>query len=160
MSIQTLSSAQTFTMKVMLPAMWITIFGSGTAALWWGAFGEKAGELVPSGMAIEFLVFWILGTTALLLLCAPLKRVRVDDRALLISNYRREIAVPLNMIDHVTENRWINIHPVTVHFREQTPFGRRITFMPKMRFALRGPHPVVTQLTYLAQAARQAARPS
>ena len=38
----------------------------------------------------------------------------LDGGALRISNYRREDRVPLARVAAVTENRWVNIRPVTV----------------------------------------------
>jgi hypothetical protein len=51
----------------------------------------------------------------------------------------------------VAENRWINIHPVTIYFRSETIFGRQIVFMPTRRlFGIGQPHPVVGELRALA----------
>src|SRR5262249_31841465 len=79
--------------------------------------------------------------------CAGLKKVRLDHGSFYVSNYLREIAIPVGMIERVTENRWINIHPITIHFRCGTEFGDRITFMPKLRlFGSGSSHPVVAEL--------------
>ncbi len=51
------------------------------------------------------------------------------------SDYRREIAVPLAEIEDVSENWWMSHHPVTLHLRNDTPFGRKITFIPKFRLS-------------------------
>lgn len=53
----------------------------------------------------------IAGTVFIWWTGGPLKRVRLDDRVLYISNYRKEIVVPLRAVAEVTENRWTNIHP-------------------------------------------------
>lgn len=147
----TLSSRQTFVMKFVFPAFWITIFGFGTVMLWSGAMHGKGGAPPPPEMKYLFLAVWFAGTSFILWLCTPLKRVRVDDRSIHISNYRREISVPLGAIDRVTENRWVNIHPVTIHFRTPTEFGDRVTFIPKARmFGFLSSHPVVAELRTLA----------
>jgi hypothetical protein len=71
----------------------------------------------------------------------------MDDRALYISNYVREIVVPLANVAEVSENRWINIHPVTLAFYTDTELGSRIVFMPKVRwFAFWSSHPVVEDI--------------
>ena len=68
-----------------------------------------------------------------------------------MSNYRKEISVPLSEISDVTENRWVNMHPVTIHFRRDTAFGQRVMFMPAVRpFAFFSSHPVVAELKRLA----------
>jgi hypothetical protein len=149
---RTLSSAQTFIMKVVFPILWISGFGFGTASLWLDFMHGKNGAPPSSEMKFMFLIMWIAGTAFILWSCARLKRVRVDDKHIHVSNYRREISIPLSLIADVTEIRWINIHPVTIHFRQDTEFGRSITFMPPTRFfALWSSHPVVAELTQLSR---------
>lgn len=76
-----------------------------------------------------------------------MKRVRVDRGMLYVSNYRKEIALPLNTVERVGENRWINIHPVTLYFRRPTDLGSKIVFMPRTRMmALWRSHPVVGEI--------------
>jgi hypothetical protein len=133
--IRTLSSAQTIFMKFVLPITWIPIFGIGALSEWRVA-----------GSELIFPAMWIIGTIVLISMCAPLKRVRIDEKNLYISNYIHEITVPLDAIKDVTEIRWININPVTIYFSSPTQFGKRITFMPKIRFSLWAAHPVVSEL--------------
>lgn len=148
---KTLSSAQTFLMKVVFPTLWITGFGLGTLSLWLGVMHGKNGSPPPDAMKLHFLVIWIVGTAFILWTCAGLKRVRVDSKSLYVSNYLREITIPLSVIEDITENRWVNIHPVTIYFRNVTEFGQRITFMPTIRFfGLWSSHPVVAELKLLA----------
>ena len=46
----------------------------------------------------QFAAAWAIGTAFLLLTCARLKRVKVDGATLVISNYRRDITVPVREI--------------------------------------------------------------
>lgn len=148
---RTISSAQTFIMKLVFPALWISVFGFGTASLWLDFMHDKNGTSPPSEMKFMFLIMWLAGTAFILWSCARLKRVRLDDKHIHVSNYRREISIPLSLIAGVTEIRWINIHPVTIHLRKDTEFGRSITFMPTIRFfALWSSHPIVTELNRLS----------
>jgi hypothetical protein len=141
----TLSSRLTFCYKVIFSITWISGFGLGTVFMW-----MSAGP--PVAVKWSFLVAWCLGSIVTWRTCVPLKRLRTDGRNLYVSNYLKEIAIPVNLIDRVTENRWINIHPVTIHFRGDTEFGSRIVFMPKSRFAFSWtPHPVVGEIERLAQ---------
>lgn len=137
---------QTFLMKVVFPVLWIGMFGFGTLVQWFGPITGKAGARTPSFMKWQFLVMWIAGSAFIIWSCGRLKRVRIDGGFLYVSNYRREITVPLSMIESVTENRWLNIHPVTVRFRVPTEFGQAITFMPTARFWNLSSHPVVREL--------------
>ncbi len=135
---RTLSSAWTFWMKYVFPVVWISGFGSATIL-----------TAAPQNK-IVFLVAWSLGTIFILWANAGLKRVRIDERQLHVSNYSREICVPFSAIADVRQNRWINSRPITIYFRDATPFGDQVTFMPKQRFQFWSVDPVVDELKRLA----------
>ena len=125
-------------MKYVFPVVWISGFGSATI-------------LTPAPQnKIVFLVAWSLGTTLILWANAGLKRVRIDERQLHVSNYSREICVPFSAITDVKQNRWINSRPITIHFRDATQFGDQVTFMPKQRIQFWSVDPVVNELKRLA----------
>ena len=125
-------------MKYVFPLVWIFGFGSATIL-----------TPVPQDK-IVFLIAWSLGTTFILWANAGLKRVRIDERQLHISNYSREIFVPFNAITDVRQNRWINSRPITIYFRDATPFGDQVTFMPRQRIQFWSVDPVVNELKQLA----------
>jgi hypothetical protein len=155
---RTLSSAQTFVMKFILPPLWITGFGLGTLALFMpgDGFHDNTGAPPPPEMKWTLLGAWLLGSAFIYWSCVRLKRVRMDDDALYISNYQKEIRVLLRDVAAISENRWLNIHPVTIELSRPTEFGDRIVFMPKVRwFGFWSSHPVVAELR---EAARRAAR--
>lgn len=154
-AVKTLSSSQTFVMKIVFPVLWISFFGLGTLSAWRGTMQMRGGGRPSPETKWVFLGSWIVGTTFILWSVTGLKRVCVDSKNLYVSNYRREIVIPLTMVGDVTENRWININPVTIHFRNNTEFGEKITFMPTSRFfGGWSPHPVVAELEQLASLAR------
>jgi hypothetical protein len=72
------------------------------------------GQRLPPELKWLMLAVWIGGSGLIWWLCCRLKRVWLDGGALRISNYRREDRVPLARVAAVTENRWVNIRPVTV----------------------------------------------
>ena len=131
-------------MKIILPAIWIPLFGFGVFMIFLG--GMNGG---PSSKW-ELLLVWVAGSAFTYWSGAPLKEVSVDDNFLYVSNYFKEISIPLSEIYDVTENKWLNIHPVTIHLKSPSEFGGKIVFMPKVRFAFFGSHPVVNQLKKLA----------
>jgi hypothetical protein len=137
---RTLSSAWTFWTKFLFPAIWIIAFGYVTF-LWSG---------IPPETKFVFLVVWIAGTTSILWAYAGLKRVRMDERQLYVSDYFREICVPLSAITDVNQNRWINSRPITIYFRDATQFGDKVKFMPKQRIQFWRIDPVVKELKQLA----------
>ena len=148
---RTLSSAWTLFEKIIVPVISIVGFGLGTASMYSGKGGTPPGP----EMKWMFLGILLVGSAFIYWFCARLKQVRIDDEALYISNYLKEVRVPLREIAEVSENRWVNIHPVTIEFQRDTEFGRSVVFMPKMRwFGGWSSHPVVAELR---EAARRAA---
>jgi hypothetical protein len=129
--------------------LWFGGLGGGTLGLWLGSF---AANPPPAPMKWIFLVLWVLGTASFWWLLGSVKKVRLDATALHVSDYRREIAVPLAEIESVSENWWMSHHPVTLHLRHDTPFGRKITFIPTFRLLpFWRTHPIVNELRRLAR---------
>jgi hypothetical protein len=152
MQLRTISSKLTFWTKIVLPLLWSSIFGLVTLGFWLGLMRGKNNELPPEAMKYIFSAVWIVGTTVFLWLCSGLKRVRIDDKYLYVSNYLREIQIAFADIKEITENRWLNIHPVTIHLKNNSEFGNKIKFMPTSRFTfwVWSSHPVVAELKQLA----------
>lgn len=126
----TLSSRATFVMKFVFPTIWIVGFGATSFAalraqpgLASGAPHRVAGAWVITGV-------WLVCSIVLLWFCAPLKRIRMRDGRLLASNYRTEIEIRPSDIDRVTQNKWVNVRPITLHLRAPSALGSRITFIP------------------------------
>src|SRR5579863_832812 len=87
---RTLSSAQTFFMKLIFPLFWIAGFGFMALSPFLGRFRDNSDF---DGMKWFFLSVWLLGTVFVYWACVRLKRVRIDNEALYISNYIKEIRV-------------------------------------------------------------------
>jgi hypothetical protein len=66
----------------------------------------------------------------------PLKKVELDDGDLIISDYRTEIRVPLEMVEKIDDRSMTNPRRYKVTFREPTDFGRRIVFLEPMAWTL------------------------
>jgi len=133
-------------MKVIFPVFWITGTGFGIVAMFFAGEGKNAPP------KLMFLLVWISVIAFIYWTCMILKAVSVDDDFLYVSNYIKEISIPLSNIEDVTENKWINIHPVTIHLKSPSEFGDKIIFMPKVRvFAFFSSHPVVAELRELAR---------
>ena len=142
-----LSSLQTFTVKIFLPVLWIPLWGF--AVLMAFIAGSENAEADPRWILLGT---WVVGAAIIYWTAIRLKNVSVDDHYLYVSNYLKEIVVPLSEIYDVTENRWVNTHPVTIHLKSPSEFGDKIVFMPKTRiFAMFSSHPVVNELKELAR---------
>ena len=156
---RTISSAQTFFLKVVFPVFWVGVFVGSTVLLLadFPGFRDSAGQPVPAGTKWAMSLASVIGTAAIYWFCIRLKRVELDRNALYVSNYLKEIAVPLRDVEEITENRWVNTHPITVRFRRDTGFGTSIVFTPTFRlFAFRSPHPIVAELQAAVRRARGA----
>lgn len=157
---RTLSAGTTFLFKYLFPVVWIGGFGMGTLELWFHpedvVFNGVRGA-ASRGDQWWFLAAWVVGSAFLLWMAFPLKRVRLTEQGLHVSNYRTEILIPFGAIARVEQNRWINVRPVTVHLRHDSPFGRRITFMPagRRRFTFWREDEIVDELRHRAGLVRE-----
>ena len=152
---QTISSALTFAMKVVFPVVWIAIVGTLTVRLFLetGRVEGGAGGSPSPAAAWIVLVTAVPGQDAKPTETAP----ELDRKALYVSNFMKEVVVPLREVDRITENRWVNIHPVTIHFRRDRGFGSRIVFMPTHRwFGFSSSHPIVAELRRAVDRVREA----
>ena len=140
-----LSSLQTFSCKFVWPPIWI---GGFLLVVLKSPYAAN-----PKAWPAIF-TMWIAGSAFIYWSCVRLKKVSIDDKYLYVSNYFQEIAIPFSYIGDVTENRWLNNHPVTIHFKSPTEFGDRIIFMPTFRWVPSlSSHPVVIRLKELARIA-------
>jgi hypothetical protein len=145
---RTLSLPRTYLLKIVFPFVWIGAFAFFTLSLFLSpeSWRDANGGL-PEGMKWIFLFLTLTGAAVLGSVWMPLKRIRMDDESLYISNYLTEIIVPLENVAEVTENRWLGIHPLTMRFRSRTQFGSRVKFMPNIRwFDFWSPHPAVEEI--------------
>ncbi len=82
-----------------------------------------------------------------------LRRVSVDGDSLRISNYFREIRVPLREVEAIAGGRWPNQQRITIVFRAQTEFGRKIVFQPQsVMLYPRQEHPAAEELRAIVRA--------
>ena len=142
-----LSSYQTIIVKIILPVLWPTMFGLAVLGMFTRGFDGP-----DSSAKWLFFVIWIAGGVFMWWGSVRLKVVSVDETFLYVSNYLKEIAIPLSDIYDVTENFWLNTHPVTIHLKSPSEFGDKVVFMPKTRpFSFFSSHPVVAELKRMAR---------
>src|SRR5262249_52575427 len=140
---RTLSYAQTFMMKYVFPIIWIGGFGLGTLGFWLGDFLDSDGNPPPSWMRWLFLIMWIAGAAFIIWFASRVKRVRVDDQSLYVSNYFSEALIPLTEVEDITENRDLSPPTITIHFRSPTAAGMRVVFIPRTRQFSQRSHSVI-----------------
>jgi hypothetical protein len=150
---RTLSSPLTFIVKVLAPALTTAlVVGTVLAASFAGEAWWRAADLPRDPVSWAAFVAWSAFCIACMLWFGlPLKWVRLDDGALQISNYLRQIRVPLSDLAAVSEKRLVRFagpYRIVLEFRRPTDFGHSIAFLPKALWRtartpseLWGPHP-------------------
>ena len=136
---KTISSPFTIIFKFIFTTGWIVGFGVATMS-----------PLLSQGFSENTLIFgsvWILGSIFLFLYLSQMKKVEMDKDKIYVSNYFKTIEINKSEISDVTENIYLNFHPVWIHLNKTTEFGDKIMFMPSIRFmAYFTPHPTVEEL--------------
>ena len=84
----------------------------------------------------------------------PLKRVILSDTSLHVSNFLREVVVPLRDVESVHQRAGSDAL-IIVHFARRTAFGRRIMFSG-IGWRPPQPHPIVAELSASVAAAKAA----
>jgi hypothetical protein len=149
---RTLSSAYSLIYKFIYTFLWIFGFGGAVAVI---SFNSRwSQECWILGLV------WIFGLLGVVLFYARLKRVRMDAKYLYISNYLREVRVPLNSVTDVRDMNRISLQAVSLKFLPSTPFGSSVTFMPKIRFRnMSEPHPVVKEIEASVKRTKRTTKP-
>lgn len=89
----------------------------------------------PAGSSTPVWFRWLVLVVGLLICYGwwrslrPLRRVTLDDESLLVSNYVREIRVPLKNLSSVRERRTTVGREITLNLREPTEMGTTIVFV-------------------------------
>ena len=132
----------TFFHKFLMP-LWL---GLGLLNLWF--FQPRIVDPNTEYLRYVFIVaigiwFFFLGWS--------LKRVSIYGDKLYISNFRREIVVPLSEIVDVRGNVFLKPQRVTIYLRNPTEFGTKIKFIaPHRWFSFWSVDPIVDELRTLA----------
>ncbi len=161
---RTLSSPFTLLFKVLFPAFWSTVWGWGTVQVLRHpdtiVFNGVAGG-APRGTGVVLAALWLVGITLTLAFGRTLKRVRMIDDDLLISNYVSEVRVPIAAIREVREAPFWQSHCVILEFDIATRFGSSIRFLTReMQRRIGVESNVARELRELATAVRRGVRPS
>ena len=131
--LRTISSRATPLLKFALSPFWVGAVGYALWLLWLypeRALDEGESTAVTRTLQWVFLALFAGSLLILLVFVVPLKRVRLGADGLRVSNYAREITIPFSAIARVQQNWLPTFRLITVHLRTETPFGRRLIFMP------------------------------
>jgi hypothetical protein len=147
--VKTISSWLTFLYRFVVPGFVLFVSGTFTFVFWLVYTPGLNGENLPAELRFSPVV-GILISFALARAGRKWKRARLDGGTLYVSDYFREIAVPLREIAGVNENIFPKTYGITVHFRQPTLFGTSIDFLPVRRLYPGWENPIVTELKALA----------
>jgi hypothetical protein len=125
--VRTISSSVTFFYKYIFSAGIVIGFGVSTVTVFLNP--------LRSAERWDVALTWVVGSLLVWWFSARIKRVRIDEKYLYISNYWKEVRVPLINVTQVRDNMWIDIHPVTIKLSISTSFGSSIVFIPRVRFS-------------------------
>jgi len=137
MQTQSISSGWTLFLKLVLPIMWTTFFGTFVAVI---LFSEDGAYLIAGGMITPFIArvislsFLLLGIFFFYWLFMRLKRVDVDNDFMYVTNYFKARRYPYHNIEKIVGNQYLMFRPVTVYFKEAGTFGKKITFLSSKEF--------------------------
>jgi hypothetical protein len=131
---QRLSAPETIFIKWLFPLLWSGGWGIGTIDFFIHPQQVSINHVVqdpPPGFGVLLVVAWFVGTPLALLFGWRLKRVHATPTALYVSNYLREICIPLSEIADVYHPPYSRRAMVVVEFRRRTAFGDRIRFLSR-----------------------------
>ena len=135
-----ISSRWTPFYKFVIPAAIAALLVYGDYAVWVAQHSVIRNTLpgILSPEAWPLLLALSAGLMLVVLWTAvPLKRVIFTKTGLRVSNYLREITVPLGDVDEVGHLGWTPPRRATIRFRVGTGFGRSITVIPPIQLTLK-----------------------
>jgi hypothetical protein len=75
-------------------------------------------------------ICWTVACAILLWWTAPIKKVELEEDHFLISNYLREIRVPVKWLSKIEEDQGNRTPNITLFFDPATAFGRKVRIVP------------------------------
>ena len=139
-------------LKFGMPAFVLWLFVR--VALSWVRYDRAHAQMPPLAFAVAagcLVLFPLLAWSY-----ARLKRVALSDDALHVSNFRREIVVPLRDVDRVRQPL-LSRDLIIIYLARDTELGDRIVFQPRGMYIARffWTHPIVDRLRDAVAAAKQ-----
>ena len=123
-----MSSCSTPITKFFFPVIWIAVWSVETYQVFW-----RNPALQDLGIWVV-LLGGVLGTGFVFWYCSRLRKVTLDGDTLIVSDYRREVRVPLARVSTVKRRTWISPPEIIVTFDSETGIGEKAVFIPGYRF--------------------------
>ncbi|MFN2355842.1 MAG: hypothetical protein ABR512_15135 [Desulfopila sp.] len=135
-----LSSLFTFFYKYIFIFLWFIGFGFGVRDAVFSPEAFDAGWL-------QYIALWLGVTIFIYFSTGGIKKVELDGRKLIVSNFLRSEHIDMSQITNVDGSSFLSPRLVWFDLKEKSSFGSRITFLPRHRITKGlGKHPVVAEL--------------
>ena len=148
--IKEISSSTMVAWKYVFPGVWILFMGIAGAIVAGFQPARERGWIL-------FVLGWIIASGYLVWFARRLKFVSIDENFVYVSDFRKEIQVPLTQIERVKESFLARPRLITLTLDRPTEFGREIVFVPpSLDFAIFRSHPLVEEIEGAVQRSRSA----
>lgn len=138
-----ISSKDTFFYKIILPVFFLICTPILPPAVY---LYDRNNNFVA---AVFVFIFLLMSAALVFVMTKALKKISLDDNFLYVSNYRKEITVPLSNINKIF---WFgDMRPTMIYLKTPSEFGAKINFYPIITVTLPGPNPIVKELKELAK---------
>lgn len=131
--LEIISSRLTPVVKFVFPTVWLVLGGGVIATMWIGGLLDRQGAPPPEFVRSVATAAWLFGLVIGLRESSRLKRVRMDETNLYVSDYRYEAAIPFTSVEKVQQFRWLSNRPVVLRLKAPCAFGDEIYFVPRGR---------------------------
>ena len=131
---QRVSTNLTLFYKIFLPTFWIVFFTSFGVYVWFFNTGN-IGNISAGMFKIIYLIFFIVFLLLFYFSIMSLKRVEMDGQSIYVTNYFKHFKYSYGNIEKIVEAPYPFVKLVTIHFKKEGNFGKKIFFVPsKKRF--------------------------
>ena len=138
-----ISSKDTFFYKIILPVFLLICAAVLPVAVY---LYDPKNNLVS---AIFVLIFSLISAALVFVMTKALKKLTLDDGFLYVSNYRKEIIIPLSNIDKIL---WFgDVRPTMIYLKTPSEYGKKINFQPKISVSYNELNPIVEELKELTK---------
>jgi hypothetical protein len=134
-----ISSEATAFWKYLFPTVWIPLMGVGAIA---------AARLATAETGwILFVVGWIIASGYVIWFARRLKFVSIDEDFVYVSQFHKQIQIPLAHIEGVKENFWSRPKLIALTLNHPSEFGKQIVFVPTpLLWTAFHSHPLVEEI--------------